>query len=177
MAAESVGHPRRFRPHRRRLILAPITHAGACSLSHHQLTSVILSASTSRDFATECNDKVCAPCPGAYYPVEEAATPHSGEAQGEMRLEQVGASSARNASRMNGSRESRSSIRIAPVRNIPRRTRSKPKPRNGRTLPLLRDRTASRYFQSRIRLCKSRSYRFGFPSSKHSFPFGMAQEE
>ena len=49
-------------------------------------------------------------------------------------------------------------------------------PRNGRTLLLLRGRTASGYFQSRIRLCKSKSYRFGFPSSKRSFPCGTAQE-
>jgi hypothetical protein len=78
--------------------------------------------------------------------VEEVATPHNGEAPGEMRLEQVGARLVHNFSGMNESRDSRSSIRIAPVRSIPLRTKSKPRLRNGRTLLLRHDRTASPYF-------------------------------
>jgi hypothetical protein len=106
----------------------------------------LLSASTFRDFAPKCNDKGRAPCPGACHPVEEVATPHNGEAPGEMRLEQVGARLVHNFSGMNESRDSRSSIRIAPVRSIPLRTKSKPRLRNGRTLLLRHDRTASPYF-------------------------------
>jgi hypothetical protein len=78
--------------------------------------------------------------------VKEVATPHSGEAPGETRLEQVGAHLAENPSGMNESRDSRNSIRIAPVRSIPLRTKSKLRLRNGRTLPLWRGRTASPYF-------------------------------
>ena len=78
--------------------------------------------------------------------MEEVATPHSGEAPGEMRLEQVGARLVYNFSGMNESRDSRSSIRIAPVRSIPWRTKSKPRLRNGRTLLPRPDRTASPCF-------------------------------
>jgi len=106
----------------------------------------LLSASTFRDFAPKCNDKGRAPCPGACHPVEEVATPHNGEAPGEMRLEQVGARLVHNFSGMNESRDRRSSIRIAPVRSIPLRTKSKPRLRNGRTLLLRHDRTACPYF-------------------------------
>src|SRR5258705_13716117 len=92
----------------------------------------LLSASTFRDFAPKCNDKGRAPCPGACHPVEELATPHSGEAPGEMRLEQVGARLVHNFSGLNESRDSRSSIRKVPARNIPLRTKSKPRLRTGR---------------------------------------------
>jgi hypothetical protein len=106
----------------------------------------LLSASPLSDFAPKRNHKGRAPCPGACHPVEEVATPHSGEAQGEMRLEQVGARLVHNFSGMNESRDSRSSIRKVPARNIPFRTKSKPRLRNGRTLLLWPDRTASPYF-------------------------------
>ncbi len=56
--------------------------------------------------------------------MEEVVTPHSGEAKGEMRLEQVGARLVHNFSGMNESRDSRSSIRKVPARNIPFRTGS-----------------------------------------------------
>ena len=87
-----------------------------------------------------------APCHGASHRVEEVATPDSGDAPGEMRLEQVGAWLVHNFSGMNESRDSRSSIRIAPARSIPLRTKSKPRLRNGRTLLLRPGRTASPYF-------------------------------
>jgi len=73
------------------------------------------------------------------------ATPHSGEAPGETRLEQVGARLVHNLG-MNESGDSRSSIHRVPARNIPLRTKSKPRLRNGRTLLLRPDRTASPYF-------------------------------
>jgi len=175
MAAQSLEHFRKFGPQRCRIIFAPITTCKrrAASCTNLLLTFVGIQA---QGFATKCNDKGRAPRPGACQPVKEVAIPHSDEALGETRWGQVGASSARNPSRMNGSRESRSSIRIAPVRSIPWRTGSKPKLRNGRTLRQQRGRTASRYFESRIPLCKLRSYLVGFPSSKRSFPCGTAQE-
>lgn len=76
----------------------------------------------------------------------KVATLHGGEAPGEMRLEQVGARLVHNFSGMNESRDSRSSIRIVPARSTPLRTKSKPRLRNGRTLLLRPDRTASPYF-------------------------------
>ena len=72
-----------------------------------------------RHLATNGQNKGRAPCSGARHPVEEVATPHSGEARGEMRLEQVGVQLAWSPSRMNESRDSHDSIRITPVRNIP----------------------------------------------------------
>ena len=82
----------------------------------------------------------------ACHPVEEVATQHSDGAPGETRLEQVGAQLVQNFSGRNESRDSRSSIHIAPVRSIPLRTKSKSRLRNGRTLIPQRGRTASPYF-------------------------------
>ena len=140
------------------------TAAADHSASHHSARA--MTASAFRDFATKCHDKGRAPCPGVGHPVEEVATQHSGGAPGEKRLEQVRAQLTQNFSGRNESRDSRSSIRIAPGRSIPLRTKSKSRLCNGRTLSLRRGRTASPYFHNRIRLCRRMSYRIGFPSSE-----------
>ena len=159
-----MGIPRRRKPQRLRIIFCSDHTRKRASTLTPPIYPRFLSASTFRDFAPKCNDKGRAPCPGACHPVEEVATQHSDGASGETRLEQVGAQLVQNFSGRNESRDSHSSIHIAPVRSISLRTKSKLRLRNGRTLPLWRGRTASRNFQSRIRLCKSKSYRFGFPS-------------
>ena len=92
------------------------------------------------------HDKRRAPCPRNCHPVEIVATQHSGGAPGEKGLEQVGAQLVQNLSGMNESRDSRGSIRPAPVHSIPLRTKSGVRLRSGRTLLPPRGRTASPYF-------------------------------
>lgn len=129
-----------------------------------------------KHLATNGHDKGRAPYSGACHPVEEVATPHSGEEPGEMRLEQVGTQLPENPSGMNGSHDSHGSIRITPVGSIPWRTKNKPMLRNGRTLLLRPDRIASPRFWNHIQLCKAMSYAFGFFPLEPSFPCARAQE-
>jgi hypothetical protein len=103
-------------------------------------------------------------------------TQQSGGVPGEKRSAPVETEFAERSSGMNELRESRSSIHIAPARSTPLRKRNKSMHRNGCTLLLPRDRTASPYFQNRIQLYKSNSYRFGFSPSIRSFPRVTAQE-
>ena len=100
--------------------------------------------------------------------MEEVATPHSGEAPGEMGLEQVGSRLVHNFSDMNESCDSRSSSLIAPVRSIPLRTKSKSRLRNGRTLLQRPDRIASPYLRTKFD-CAERVIPVWIPASGTQF--------
>ena len=98
--------------------------------------------------------------------MKKMTTQHSGGVPGEKRWVPVGTQLAEHSSGMCESRDSRSSIRIEPARNIPLRTTNKPRLRNGYTLPQLFGRTAFHYFQSRIRLRRRKSCPLWIPVLK-----------
>jgi hypothetical protein len=168
MASQSLEYARKFRSHRRRIIFCS-GHMGNRPLAP-PIYRRLLPASTFRDSVPKCNDKGRASCPGVCHPMEEVATPHSGEAPGEMGMEQVGSRLVHNFSDMNESCDSRSSSRTTPVRSIPLRTKSKWRLRNGCNLRLRPGHIASPYLQNQIRLCRRVSYAFGFQPLESSLP-------